>query len=82
MHIFVLGIIVPVLNFAYFFLFKGNILTVVGGGKKLLAFVSTLSNVTGYFVILTLTVILCIGTYILLKRLLPDSIFRILNGGR
>lgn len=30
MHIFVLGIIVPVLNFAYFFLFKGNILTVVG----------------------------------------------------
>lgn len=32
MHIFVLGIIVPVLNFAYFFLFKGNILTVVGGG--------------------------------------------------
>lgn len=81
MHIFVLGIIVPVLNFAYFFLFEGNILTVVGG-KKLLAFVSTLSNVTGYFVIPTLTVILCIGTYILLKRLLPDSIFRILNGGR
>lgn len=80
MHIFVLAIIVPVLNFAYFFLLNGNISTI--GGGKLLAFVSTLSNVTGYFVIPTLTVILCIGTYILLKRLLPDSIFRILNGGR